>query len=80
MKNTELNYAELACKLLEGICGITLELFDARLKHGEMDIQDEVGLPIEMLKEMWACHYVSEKTGISEETLTKLSKEVEKYL
>ena len=69
----ELDYKDLSGKLLEGLAGITIELFDNKIKHNEIKIEDEVGVPLDILRTMWVAEYVSEKTGIDAHTLSKLA-------
>lgn len=74
----ELNYKELASKLLEGACIIALELFALKVKHKEINYDDGgTGAPIEMFGNAWAAKYISDMSEIDEDTLTQLAEEEE---
>lgn len=73
----EKDYKELSYKLLEGLCIITTEFFDFKLRHGKMKIDDELDLPLDLLRNMWVADYISKKTEIDIETLTELACEEE---
>lgn len=72
----KLDYKDIAMKTANAVYNLAMELFDERIKHNEIKIKDEVGLPIEMMKVAWVQNYIIEKTGIDGETLSKLADEM----
>ena len=79
MSKKDLNYQELTHNMLEGLCRISYELFDCKIKHKELDIEDEVGMPLEFLKDMWVAKHISDMTDIDQEVLTEIAMENEEY-
>lgn len=78
MKNTEnkeLDYKDLASKLLEGICRVTVELFDHKVTHKEMDFENCDGFPLDVLRNMWTADYIAKKTEIDSDILYQLANE-----
>lgn len=77
MQKEELDYKDLAGKILEGACKITLELYDLKRKYGEMklDIPEEFNNPLilDTLREMWAAWYIADQSEVDQETLKKLA-------
>ncbi len=77
MEDEKMNYQELAWDMLEGLCKISYELFDCKIKHKELDIEDEVGMPLEFLKDMWVAQHIADMTGIDQGVLMEVAKEHE---
>ena len=77
MKDEKLNYQKLAWDMLEGLCKISYELFDCKIKHKELDIEDEVGVPLELMKDMWVAKHIADMTGIDHDVLVKVAEEHE---